>query len=203
MGGLTDVSARLSCDCCDSHRHCFATLSLPVPLFNCSINFNHFAGSAFELADAPAVQQLYAGALEALAAAVTDGAAPTAANATAATAAVSETVALVNSLLEQVRGGQGCTRLLAPGQGVRSAANERGPLLPIAVQAVVTAQDSGLQEADKMVQVLARLAKICQVGPAAQPSMQAVASPAQLHPALCRNPHLTGPRTIASSLSAV
>jgi hypothetical protein len=39
--------------------------------------------------------------------------------------------------------------------------------LAVDVQAVVTAQDSGLQEADKMVQVLARLAKICQVGPAA------------------------------------
>jgi hypothetical protein len=92
------------------------------------------AGSGFELADAAAVQQLYAGAQDALAAAVTDGMAPASTNATAVIAAVSETVVLVNSLLEQ---------------------------------AVVTAQDSGLQEADKMVQVLARLAKICQVGPAA------------------------------------
>ncbi|KAI3427129.1 hypothetical protein D9Q98_007066 [Chlorella vulgaris] len=87
------------------------------------------AGSGFGLTDSSSLLQLYQRALAQLSESTT-GATPAAGvNATAVTAAAADTVALLNSLLEE---------------------------------AVTAAEQNQLAEADKMVQVLARLSKVCQ-----------------------------------------
>lgn len=93
------------------------------------------AGSAFNLTNAASVQGLLSRAEAALAAEVSDGA-PPATDKAAAVQAATETVVLLNSLLQQ---------------------------------AVTTAQEGQMAEAARMVQVLARLASVCQasVAPAA------------------------------------
>lgn len=134
------------------------------------------AGSAFNLTDAASVQALLGRALAELG----PGAPPAGVDAQAVQGAAAGTVTLVNSLLEQVgRGGAVvlcCVWQAGPGICVCMSTAEgawdaqvahAAPTLPLPLrpaQAVATAEATRMSDgADKMVQVLARLAKVCQV----------------------------------------
>lgn len=132
------------------------------------------AGVPFDLVNATYVAQLLDRTRLQLGSVAAEGgaAAPASAAAPAAEQAAAGTISMFSTLMQQVRGGP-CYRhfesalglhcLLDQAPGPCSTAAAPGPPLP--AQAKATAEESGMGEGpDKLVQALAKLAKVCQVG---------------------------------------